>query len=192
MTFDLNSALPLILLGLALLVFGAALVFFVTRRKTTVIDDGTRGKDVLDEGAERARRNQALIDAAPAAVKPAPEPLSAAANSQPVAAEPLGTDAEAGPQVEPTTAPPSPAASASTDDLTRIKGIGPKLVALLAELGVTSYAQIASWSEADVARVDARLGRFAGRITRDQWIAQAQLLSAGDETAFAQRFGNNG
>ncbi|GIX20536.1 MAG: hypothetical protein KatS3mg120_2212 [Erythrobacter sp.] len=63
---------------------------------------------------------------------------------------------------------------------------------LLGELGVTSYAQIAAWSEADVARIDAQLGRFKGRITRDQWIEQARLLAAGDEAAFAARFGNNG
>jgi predicted flap endonuclease-1-like 5' DNA nuclease len=87
---------------------------------------------------------------------------------------------------------PAPAAPASADDLSRIKGVGPKLVALLAELGVTSFAQIAAWSDADVTRIDDQLGRFKGRITRDQWIAQAQLLAAGDETGFAERFGRNG
>jgi predicted flap endonuclease-1-like 5' DNA nuclease len=43
-----------------------------------------------------------------------------------------------------------------------------------------------------VTRIDDQLGRFKGRITRDQWIAQAQLLAAGDETGFAERFGRNG
>jgi 2-oxoglutarate dehydrogenase E2 component (dihydrolipoamide succinyltransferase) len=93
--------------------------------------------------------------------------------------------------------PPAPApapapASAAADDLSRIKGVGPKLVALLGELGVTSYAQIAAWNEADVARIDDQLGRFAGRITRDQWIEQAKLLSLADEAGFAERFGRNG
>jgi len=88
---------------------------------------------------------------------------------------------------------PAPApASAAADDLSRIKGVGPKLVALLGELGVTSYAQIAAWNEADVARIDDQLGRFAGRITRDQWIEQAKLLSEADEAGFAERFGRNG
>jgi len=65
-------------------------------------------------------------------------------------------------------------------------------VSLLGELGVSSYAQIAAWSAADVERIDAQLGRFKGRITRDQWIEQAKLLSAGDEAAFTEKFGRNG
>jgi predicted flap endonuclease-1-like 5' DNA nuclease len=169
-----NALLPLVLIGLVVL--GVA-VWLMTRarRKATVIDADRLARDVLEEGAERARRNQALIDAAPATAKPAPQ-----------AAPP--------PESAPTPAPtPSPApAPAGADDLTRIKGIGPKLVARLGELGVTTYAQIAGWSEADVARIDAELGRFAGRITRDQWIEQAKLLAAGDEAGFAARFGRSG
>ena len=79
---------------------------------------------------------------------------------------------------------------ATGDDLARIKGIGPKLVALLGELGVTRFAQIAAWSETDIDRIDARLGRFEGRIRRDNWVEQAKLLAAGDEAGFASRFGN--
>lgn len=178
MTTELNALLPFILIGLVVLVVAVWLIA-KANRKTTVIDDGSIKQDVLDEGAERARRNQALIDAAPAAVKPASEP-------KPVAA-PLPASAPA--PIPPAAAPVAPAAA---DDLTRIKGIGPKLVALLGELGVTSYAQIAAWSDADVERIDARLGRFAGRITRDQWIEQAKMLSAGDEAGFTERFGRNG
>ena len=174
MSTDLTALLPFILIALVVLV---VVVWFLARanRKTTVIDDGTRAKDVLDEGAERARRNQALIDAAPATVKPEAAPL-----------------AEPAPAPEPATAPAPAPAPANTDDLSRIKGVGPKLVALLGELGVTTYAQIAAWSEADVERIDARLGRFAGRITRDQWIEQAKMLAAGDEAGFTERFGRNG
>jgi predicted flap endonuclease-1-like 5' DNA nuclease len=170
---DLNALLPIIVIGLAVLVLA---IWFIARanRKTTIIGDERTAKDVLDEGAERARRNQALIDAAPAVVKPEPAP-----EPGPVAAAP-----------EPAPAPaPAPAAA---DDLARIKGIGPKLVALLGELGVTSFAQIASWSDEDVTRIDAQLGRFAGRITRDQWIEQAKLLSQGDEAGFTEKFGRNG
>ena len=42
------------------------------------------------------------------------------------------------------------------------------------------------------AAIDAKLGRFSGRITRDQWVAQAKLLAAGEESAFAAQFGRNG
>lgn len=171
---DLNSLLPVIVIAVAVLVLA---IFLIARanRKTTIIGDERPAQDVLDEGAERARRNQALIDAAPAVVKPEPAPAPA---PEPVAAAP-----------EPA---PAPAAPVAADDLARIKGVGPKLVALLGELGVTSFAQIAAWTDEDVTRIDAQLGRFAGRITRDQWVEQAKLLAARDEAGFAERFGRNG
>ena len=75
------------------------------------------------------------------------------------------------------------------DDLTRIKGLGPKLSRLLAELGVTRFEQIAAWSEADIAEIDTKLGAFAGRPTRDAWVEQAQLLSSGDAAAYEAKFG---
>lgn len=170
MSFDMSNSLPLILI--AVLVLAVALwVLLRATRRAKVIDEGESLKrDVLDEGAARAARNQALIDAAPAVVKePAPAPAPA-----------------------PTASPAPEPVAASADDLTRIKGLGPKIAALLAELGVTSFAQIASWSDEDVAEIDAKLGRFSGRITRDQWVTQATLLAAGDEAGFAAQFGRNG
>ncbi len=85
---------------------------------------------------------------------------------------------------------PDPAPAAATgDDLTRIKGLGPKLARLLTGLGITHYAQIAAWTEADLAAVDAQLGAFAGRPTADAWIEQARLLAAGDIAAYEAQFG---
>ena len=75
------------------------------------------------------------------------------------------------------------------DDLTRIKGLGPKLSRLLAELGVTRFEQIAAWTEADIAAIDAKLGAFAGRPMRDAWVEQARLLVSGDAAAYEARFG---
>jgi predicted flap endonuclease-1-like 5' DNA nuclease len=179
MSADLSTALPLILLGLVMLVVGLWMVSRSLRKAKVIRDDSAAplARDVLAEGAERAPRNQALIDAAPAVAAPAPQPEAPA--PEPMAEAPAPAPAPA----------PVPA---SADDLSRIKGIGPKLVALLGELGVTSFAQIAAWSEADVTRIDAQLGRFAGRITRDQWIEQAKLLATGDEAGFTDKFGKNG
>ena len=67
--------------------------------------------------------------------------------------------------------------------------MGPKVNTLLKGLGVTSFAQVASWTAADVSEIDAQLGAFAGRITRDNWIDQAQLLAAGDVVGFEQKYG---
>ncbi|WP_397580801.1 hypothetical protein [Sphingorhabdus sp.] len=79
--------------------------------------------------------------------------------------------------------------SSIPDNLELIKGLGPKVNNLLKGLGVTSFAQVANWTAADVADIDAKLGAFAGRITRDNWIDQAQLLAAGDIAGFEQKYG---
>lgn len=125
----------------------------------------TRRPDVLDEGAPPAARNQALIDAPPAAAA-APAPAPAPSAESPPAAAPGG------------------------DDLLLIKGVGPKLNTLLQSLGVTTFAEIAGWSEDDIDQIDAQLGNFAGRIRRDGWIEQARYLAAGDIAGFEARFGN--
>ncbi len=164
------------LLVIALLIgIAVAWWIFVANRKTRVIS--TR-PDVLDEGAAPAQRNQALIDAPVMARAPAAAPAAAA--------PPLPTPTPA-PTPAQATAPVAPAAA---DDLTRIKGLGPKLNKLLGEQGITSFVQIAAWSEADIDRIDAQLGTFAGRIRRDAFVEQAKLLAAGDVAAFQGKFGS--
>lgn len=69
---------------------------------------------------------------------------------------------------------PEPVAA---DDLTVLTGIGPKLAAALAERGVTRFAQIAAWTEDDIAGFDKEL-KLMGRIGREAWIAQAARLAA--------------
>ena len=81
------------------------------------------------------------------------------------------------------------AAISIPDNLEVLKGLGPKVASMLQALGVTSIAQVASWTEADVAEIDAKLGAFAGRIKRDNWVDQAQLLAAGDIAGFEAKYG---
>jgi NADH-quinone oxidoreductase subunit E len=64
------------------------------------------------------------------------------------------------------------------DDLKRISGIGPKLEQVLNSMGVRRYADVASWSDKDVQRIDTQLG-FGGRIARDGWVEQAKALMKG-------------
>lgn len=186
-----------------LLILLAVLVGFVIAwfllsgsRKTKVT------RDDAPEETPGARRNQALIDAPPAAAKepaaaPAPEPVPAPAPA-PVPtprAEPAAAAASiggAGAAVGTAVAEETEAAQQrpeGADDLTRLKGVGPKLAAQLQDLGVTSFAQIAAWDEADIDRIDDQLGRFKGRIRRDNWIEQAKLLNSGDTAAYEARFG---
>ncbi|MGV4796462.1 5' DNA nuclease [Rhizobium sp. F40D2] len=65
------------------------------------------------------------------------------------------------------------------DDLKLIAGIGPKLEQVLNAKGVRSFAEIAAWSDEDIARLDAELG-FNGRIGRDDWSGQAKVLAGRD------------
>ena len=131
-----------------------------------------------EEGAP-AKRNQALIDAPPVAAP--------AAEIPPVTPEGLAGIGEA---VAAAAAPvPVGPIAGDADDLTRIKGLGPKLAEQLNTLGVTRFAQIAAWDDDEVDRVDAQLGRFQGRIRRDDWREQARLLSAGDTAGYEARFG---
>ncbi|MFN3970466.1 MAG: NADH-quinone oxidoreductase subunit E [Gemmobacter sp.] len=73
------------------------------------------------------------------------------------------------------------------DNLRAIKGIGPKLEVLCHALGYFHFDQIASWTPAEVAWVDDNLEGFRGRVTRDDWVAQARILAAGGDTAFSAR-----
>ncbi|TGZ37920.1 proton-conducting membrane transporter, partial [bacterium M00.F.Ca.ET.162.01.1.1] len=79
------------------------------------------------------------------------------------------------------------ATTGKADNLRRLIGIGPVNEKLLKAQGVTSYAQIAAWTDADVKRVEEVLN-FDGRIAREKWIEQAKLLAAGDEAEFARLF----
>lgn len=202
MSPDLMNLLPLIVLGLVALVVIVWVLSRMNRKARVVQDDDAAplARDVLAEGAAPAPRNQALIDAPPAAVSqaapaiPEPAPVPAPVPAPEPAPEPTPApvpEPAPAPSPAPAPAPATSPVSASADDLTRIKGLGPKLAALLGELGVTTFAQIAAWDAADIARIDAHLGRFAGRIVRDQWVEQARLLAAADEAGFTARFGNN-
>ena len=76
----------------------------------------------------------------------------------------------------PAKAKAAPAAAAGADDLKQLSGVGPALEKKLHAAGVTSFAQIAAWTDADVAAIDEQLS-FKGRIEREGWIAQAKALA---------------
>lgn len=73
------------------------------------------------------------------------------------------------------------------DNLKEIKGIGPKLEKLCNKLGFYHFDQIAGWSADEVAWVNANLEGFKGRVSRDEWVAQAKILAAGGDTEFSKR-----
>jgi large subunit ribosomal protein L21 len=69
------------------------------------------------------------------------------------------------------------AAAAGADDLKLLSGVGPALEKKLQEAGVTSFAQIAAWTDADVEEFGEKLS-FKGRIEREGWIEQAKELAS--------------
>jgi large subunit ribosomal protein L21 len=69
-------------------------------------------------------------------------------------------------------------ADGAADDLKKLSGVGPALEKKLLEAGVTTFAQIAAWTEDDVATMDEKLS-FKGRIEREGWIEQAKELAKG-------------
>lgn len=167
-----------------------------------------RRPDVLDEGAAPAQRNQALIDAPAAArfhLDPPPmagvmagigEVIAVAAQEEADDARsnrepPQTTAAEPDPTPAPPAAPIAETADGevAADDLRKIKGLGPKMLTVLHALGVTSFAQVAAWTDADLDELDTKLGAFAGRPRRDSWVEQAKLLSSGDTGAYEAKFG---
>jgi predicted flap endonuclease-1-like 5' DNA nuclease len=167
------------------LVIGLLVAWWLFGRTTRDRRERSYRPDVLDEGAAPAQRNQALIDAASAV-----QAASLADTGPPVLGGMGGVFAAAATSEVADARAELPAQSAGgQDDLRRIKGVGPKLVALLNALGITRYAQIASWTDADIDRIDAQLGAFAGRIRRDNWVEQAKLLEAGDAAGFEAQFG---
>jgi NADH-quinone oxidoreductase subunit E len=65
------------------------------------------------------------------------------------------------------------------DDLKKISGIGPANEEKLHNLGIYHYDQIAQWGRPEIRWVGQFLS-FAGRIDREDWVAQAKALAAGD------------
>ena len=161
------------LLGVTLLLVALAYSLLTRRKAPPARREGT---DVLSEGAARATRNNALIDAPPVASFTAITLAAGILATEPVMAVAVEV-------------PPPPESAEPADDLSRIKGLGPKLRARLAELGVTRFDQIAAWSETDLVAIDAQLGTFAGRPAKDNWIEQARLLASGDLADYEGKFG---
>ena len=71
-------------------------------------------------------------------------------------------------------APPAAGPPPDGDDLTRIKGVGPKYAKALYAIGVTRIAQVASWQDDDVHRAATQLGVKAGRVRA--WIRSAGAI----------------
>lgn len=92
-------------------------------------------------------------------------------------AKPKAAKAKA--EAAPVTAAALPAEGArDASNLSLIAGVGPAIEKKLRAAGVTSWNDIAAWTDEDVAKWDAEL-KLRGRATREEWVQQAKDLLAG-------------
>jgi predicted flap endonuclease-1-like 5' DNA nuclease len=80
----------------------------------------------------------------------------------------------------------APASEPAVQDLQNIRNVDAAMAASLNRLGITRYEQIAAWMRPDIERFEQALGQ-KGRIARENWIEQAQVLAKGGETVYAAR-----
>ncbi|QKD02056.1 NADH dehydrogenase [Mesorhizobium loti] len=141
-------------------------------------------KPVAAKSAAPAKPAASKPAAAGSATKSAAAPKAAAAAAPKVAVPKAAAPAAA----KPAAAKP---AAAKPDNLRRLIGIGPVNEKLLKGQGVTTFAQIAAWTTADIERIEHAL-QFGGRVERERWVEQAKLLAAGNEAEFAKQFPSAG
>jgi NADH-quinone oxidoreductase subunit E len=125
-----------------------------------------------------AKATAAVAKARPKPSKPAAKPATQAAR------KPVAKDGK--PEML------KKARAGGADDLKMIKGVGPKLEALLNKLGVYHFDQVAGWRKAEVSWVDEHLEGFKGRVSRDNWVSQAKTLAKGGTTEFSGRVKKGG
>lgn len=187
---ELSVVLGLFAAAMILIVAFALMIYFLGEDETVprpVARPATSHSDTPAEEPEVAVAEPAVEPVAePADV---PEPRAAEEEVAPVA------DAAPAPVTEDDRADAGKptgfevARETGADNLKLIKGVGPKLEALLNSMGFWHFDQIAAWSEAEIAWVDANLEGFRGRVTRDEWVSQAKILAEGGETEFSARKG---
>jgi NADH-quinone oxidoreductase subunit E len=124
---------------------------------------------------ETNRLAEALDDTPPE--EPRPEVRIKPGNIRPPALEKAKLSIVGATGSKPTAPKKAAARAKKADDLKLIAGIGPKLEQVLNAKGIRTFAEIAAWTDAEIAKLDAELG-FNGRVARDDWTGQAKALSA--------------
>jgi predicted flap endonuclease-1-like 5' DNA nuclease len=172
MKLDITTVLiGLIVLGLVVMLAGLA----VSRRKPPKIERRAEGESPYVASRDRPYMKPPANKDGPQGNSVADEVAVATTD---VAGEVLGVPPRHG---------PGPA-----DDLSRLKGVGPKFVARLNELGITGYDQLAGLNANEAAHLDERMGPFRGRLARDRIVEQAAYLGRGDVDGFEEKFGKLG
>ncbi|MEZ6030245.1 MAG: hypothetical protein R3C46_10900 [Hyphomonadaceae bacterium] len=128
----------------------------------------SRGDTILGRGEGDSRSGPPLHVVRETPPAP-PAPARPERESDPINAF-LRAGDEANLLAEPAFGPP--------DDLEAIDGVGPMLRALLNDLGVYYYWQVAEWTPKEIDWVESKLMHFKGRIRRDDWVGHARQLAS--------------
>jgi large subunit ribosomal protein L21 len=163
----------LVLLAAAAVVAVGVAVF--GRRKAR---QRARARRRAERQVKRARLDRAAGAAMPAI---ADEPMPDVATARPAAAASESVSEAVpggGAEGQATGQPDQPG-----DAFSAIKGIGPAMEERLRASGVTSVAQVAAWSDDDIAAIAPGLKVRPERIQREAWVEQAQAVMAGRRAA---------
>jgi NADH-quinone oxidoreductase subunit E len=148
----------------------------------------------MREDATGAESAAAKVDGGKAPGKasakaPAADGTSAAVKKTRTIIAPKANPAEVNPVAEKGGSAPLFAAPAGApDDLKLISGVGPVLEGRLNALGITKWSQVAALTPEQIGQVESSLN-FAGRVARDNWLAQAEVLARGGEAEYIRVFG---
>lgn len=137
-------------------------------------NDGADGQEVIEAQIERPDGSEQHVSAAAAKIAAAVVATASAAAATRSAREPEAKPSAAVAIV-----------SEPAQDLTRIHAIDEAVANMLNELGFKRYEQVAAWTAGDVAVVGDALDG-TNRLSRENWIEQAQILAGGNQTLYSR------
>ena len=155
--------------------------------------DGTPN-NAMREGATGAESDASKVDGGKAAGKatdnaPADGAAAVGLKKSRTIIAPKANPAEVNPAAEiGGTTPLFATPEGEADNLKFISGVGSVLEGRLNALGITKWSQVASFTGDDIAKIEDTLG-FKGRVARDNWLAQAEVLVRGGEAEYIRVFG---
>ena len=156
--------------------FVIAVMFWIWIRRDDLAEKRAESLKAAEEAARQAEdlakktQDQAQVDIEFAEEK---------AKDVPKAVAEPAVEETAEPDDDPVADTPTTSEAVEPDDLTKVEGIGPAYAKLLATAGVTTFAQLASKSQAELEKIikDAGKRRPASVST---WAEQAGLAAKGD------------
>lgn len=166
---------------------GAAIAAKADGTPSQAMREGAVGAEVEGAKVDGGKAPGKLHDEAPAADGTSTK----VSKSKPSRVAPQADAKEVNPVAEKGGATPLFAApEGAADDLKLISGVGPVLEGKLNAVGIKKWSQVAAMSQDDISRLEATLN-FKGRVARDNWLQQAEVLARGGVEEYRKVFGKD-